>query len=376
MFNYDFIKSSSKSNPHSPSTFLGTTQLSKSPQHSTHDKGLLNPLFHRNIKVFKRNFQSRLKVDIHSISSTTFKPIILHKQIIPMKKPRYPNHVYNVLTNQINYLSETTLHKSDLKPNTNLINKDTPNCPKYCRRNILQKYKNYRYLNASALEKLSSKTLDFGFLKFNPRIHVKDISTEKRKEQEFFSRKSNKHKPFISRSYTKTSTLIAKEKMDIKKSIEKLQQAKEVLENMNKTKEQQPTNITPKTEDKTRSLHAIKLGNNSLNVSEKNYASMRQTSLMNRLILKLMDNDELIEKSVMNVNKPFDRYSKFKRVCKREKIRVDNLVHDLNKANSVNEDLMRVYINSIKKVKQTYKQNITIFDDIIVKADHKNNNNR
>ena len=102
---------------------------------------------------------------------------------------------------------------------------------------------------------------------------------------------------------------------------------------------------------------------------------MRPSSLMDKFILRSAEPDEVIEDSVHSANKPFDRYSKFKKTCKREKIRVDNLVHDLNKANSVNEELIRIHINSIKKLKRTYKQDISIFDDTAAKQNHNENNN-
>ena len=342
MFNYELIKSFSKSYAHSPSTLSDTTQLSKSLLHSKHDKTLYNSFFPRNIKVFKRNLQSRINEEINNISSTSFKPIILHKQATPIK-PIYPNQVYNVLTNQLNYLSNTPTLSPDT---TTIINNNTPSCPKHCQHNILQKYKNYKYLNIPALAKLSSNTLDTGFLKCNPKIHVKDISTYNRKVQEYLSRNSNKHKPLIRRLHRKTSTI-----------------DKSKLKHM----------TTPKTNSVSKRLTTIKLGRKNLNVSKRNYTSMRQSLLMDRLILKLVEHDELSEDYAINVNKPFDRYSKFKKICKREKIRVDNIVHGLNKANSVNEELMKVYVNSIKKLKRNYKQDISIFDNVIVKQSHKDN---
>ena len=86
--------------------------------------------------------------------------------------------------------------------------------------------------------------------------------------------------------------------------------------------------------------------NNSNNISQH----FKRYSMTDRLILNLLDPDELMDDYVEGA-KPFDRFTKFKKFSNKEKERVYHLIRGLKGIEAANERKLKVYIANIKRKK-------------------------
>ena len=81
--------------------------------------------------------------------------------------------------------------------------------------------------------------------------------------------------------------------------------------------------------------------------------SLKRFSLIDRLILNLVDKEGLLEDYAFGTEKPFDKYSRFRKMCEKEKLRVGELLYELHKAPSVNDEKLKAYINKLKWMKHS-----------------------
>ena len=69
---------------------------------------------------------------------------------------------------------------------------------------------------------------------------------------------------------------------------------------------------------------------------------MKKYSLTDRFLLKFLDPDELMDDYIEGNNKPFDRFTKFKKGSVKEKERVMQLIRELNQISLSNEKKLKI----------------------------------
>jgi hypothetical protein len=75
---------------------------------------------------------------------------------------------------------------------------------------------------------------------------------------------------------------------------------------------------------------------------------LKKFSLVDKFLLKLIDPDELLEDYIIAPGRVFDRYTKLKKTCLKEKSKINRILFDLHKAPSVSKDLLKRCIAKIK----------------------------
>lgn len=91
----------------------------------------------------------------------------------------------------------------------------------------------------------------------------------------------------------------------------------------------------------------IKKDSNSRD-SEPKHIGLKKFSLVDKFLLKLIDPDELLEDYIIAPDRTFDRYTKLKKTCLKEKSKINRILFDLHKAPSVNKDLLKRCMAKIK----------------------------
>ena len=243
------------------------------------------------------------------------------------------------------------------------VSDDIKICPQSCKQSALSNYKRLKYLNENEINDMTSSTLDIGFLKSNPSVFLgikskKELKASK-SSSNFYIRKQTKK---LSRGKTfsvehkENNDITSTDKMSIKHSLSivyklnTIQHNKIFLANINKTKQEKLAHL----------IEGPSSQRSDSSTSTSKGFSVKRCSMMDRFLLKLIDPDECLEDYVIENDKPFDKYSKFKRQCAKEKRRVDGLIDDLNKVVSMNEKLLKIYITQLKSKNKYVKEKILI----------------
>ena len=243
------------------------------------------------------------------------------------------------------------------------VSDDIKICPQSCKQSALSNYKRLKYLNENEINDMTSSTLDIGFLKSNPSVFLgikskKELKASK-SSSNFYVRKQTKK---LSRGKTfsvehkENNDITSTDKMSIKHSLSivyklnTIQHNKIFLANINKTKQEKLAHL----------IEGPSSQRSDSSTSTSKGFSVKRCSMMDRFLLKLIDPDECLEDYVIENDKPFDKYSKFKRQCAKEKRRVDGLIDDLNKVVSMNEKLLKIYITQLKSKNKYVKEKILI----------------
>ena len=139
-------------------------------------------------------------------------------------------------------------------------------------------------------------------------------------------------------------------KSDSADSLDTIRYKKICLANINKTKQNNKLSKSTQTNPKIfeSKLHQTQNPENIGNNNNK-YLSFKNFSLLNKFILQMMDPDEMIEDYVQEENKPFDRYTKFKKTCAREKIRINKLLNNVSNLHLINKEKLKEYFIQYKK---------------------------
>lgn len=283
------------------------------------------------------------------------------------KEPSYStiinesNFNSNRMKRNINrYVLSRSLSSAILKKK---VSDDIKICPKSCKQSALSNYKRLKYLNEGEINNMTSSTLDIGFLKSNPSVFLgikskKDLKVSK-SSSNFYVRKQTKKltkgKTF-SVEHKENNEIASTDKMNIKHSlsivnkINTIQHNKIFLANINKTKQEKLAHL----------IEGPSSQRSDSSTSTSKGFCVKRCSMMDRFLLKLIDPDECLEDYVIENDKPFDKFSKFKRQCAKEKRRVDGLIDDLNKAVSMNEKLLKVYTTRLKSKNKYVKEKILI----------------
>lgn len=330
----------------SPSSRTATTQVSKGVQYPPVSDEMYKTFSTKNINKIVINYDEFENCETSSDIST--KPIRSRQASAKtMNKLKSKETLLNN-KNKFKLQNNSPFHNKRIlsaKTSRNYLHhKPIIQCTKECKQNILKNFSNYKYINLSTLDRLTSDKLEIGFLKHNkPLIPVQNISSLKLKSLETASRTKNLLSP-INKTTDKNPNKI-------------------FFANINKTKQNKFMNLISKLtlnhnesnestskENKSRNENTKRKG--SVEHNQKEYLSLKHFSIMNKFILKLVDPDEMVEDYMLEGNKPFDRFTKFKKVCVREKTRVCGLVSDLHKAPFVNKEQIKVYLSKIKKLKK------------------------
>lgn len=243
------------------------------------------------------------------------------------------------------------------------VSDDIKICPQSCKQSALSNYKRLKYLNENELNDMTSSTLDIGFLKSNPSVFLgikskKELKASK-SSSNFYVRKQTKklsRRKTFSVEHKENNDITSIDKMSIKHSLSivyklnTIQHNKIFLANINKTKQEKLAHL----------IEGPSSQRSDSSTSTSKGFSVKRCSLMDRFLLKLIDPDECLEDYVIENDKPFDKYSKFKRQCAKEKRRVDGLIDDLNKVVSMNEKLLKIYITQLKSKNKYVKEKILI----------------
>ena len=330
----------------SPSSLTATTQVSKGVQYPPVTEEIYKTFSTKNANGMVINYEEYENYDTSSDIST--KPIMSRqasakainklksKEILEQKKnnnDQYKSKNYLPLHNKRILSSKTSRNYTHNK-------QQIIQCTKECKKNILKNFPNYKYLSLSTLDRLTSNNLEIDFLKDKPLIQVQNFSNRKHQSLEITSRTRTPVSP-LNKTPNKRPNKI-------------------FFANINKTKQNKFTNLISKL-TLNHSENSSK-DNKSKNVEQKReksfeqnpneFLSLKHFSIMNKFILKLVDPDEMIQEHTLEGNKPFDRFTKFKKMCAREKTRVCGLVNDLHKAPFVNKEQIKVYLSKIKKLKK------------------------
>ena len=338
-------------------------------QTESQNKQLINSP--RKIQVFKRTFHkssllfnelsANNKSSTNTSSCQTFHSSQHNKLLNKASSVRNFRRTFN---KQMFLSSENKFYSSALSsPIKMLSQKKTPFT---CKHSVFTKYNKLKHLNNLSIEQLTSSNLDIGFLKNNPKIQVKMMSKQHLKEQELEALKANKSKVVNVNKHTNTNTSENKIEFGLEYNIKKLTQSKVFLANINKTKEQHLMNLfgklthnkVDKNKSKSQQQHKHQLSQVEYNDKEYKRISLKKFSLIDRLILNLVDKEGMLEDYAMGTGKPFDKYSRFRKICEKEKIRVGELLYELHKAPSVNEEKLKAYINKLKWMKHSSSQGV------------------
>ena len=136
---------------------------------------------------------------------------------------------------------------------------------------------------------------------------------------------------------------------DFNEKLLKIKQYKLLSANINKSKALRYSyGGGSKPKDSIEEIPSLNLDNvnNSNNISQH----FKRYSMTDRLILNLLDPDELMDDYVEGA-KPFDRFTKFKKFSNKEKERVYHLIRGLKGIEAANERKLKVYIANIKRKK-------------------------
>lgn len=226
-------------------------------------------------------------------------------------------------------------------------------CPMSSKQSTLKAYKRLKYLNVKEISDLTSEQLDIGFLKNNPKSFLGTKSKNELKNNLKLGRNPSRRKTKSlgnKNTYEKQDTdENTKNDLSIVQKIKKVKNSKIFLANINKSKQTKIAHLFEKND-----IPPMSQRTDSSTSTQKGF-SVKRFSMMDRFILKLIDPDECVEDYVNENDKPFDKYTKFKRQCMKEKKRVSELINDLNKAVSLNEKLLKIYTTQLKSTKRFIK---------------------
>lgn len=226
-------------------------------------------------------------------------------------------------------------------------------CPMSSKQSTLKAYKRLKYLNVKEINDLTSDQLDTGFLKNNPKNFLSTTSKNELKNSLKLGRNPSRRKTKSLRKKIifekQDSDENTKNDLSIVQKIKNVKNSKIFLANINKSKQTKIAHLIDKTD-----VPPMSQRTDSSTSTQKGF-SVKRFSMMDRFILKLVDPDECVEDYVNESDKPFDKYTKFKRQCVKEKKRLSELIDDLNKAVSLNENLLKIYTTQLKSTKRFIK---------------------
>lgn len=225
-------------------------------------------------------------------------------------------------------------------------------CPMSSKQSTLKAYKRLKYLNVKEISDLTSDQLDTGFLKNKPKKFLV-LKSKNELKNNLLGRNSSRRK---TKSLGNKVTLEkqdndenTKNDLSIVQKIKNVKNSKIFLANINKSKQTKIAHLIDKND-----VSPMSQRTDSSTSTQKGF-SVKRFSMMDRFILKLVDPDECIEDYVNESDKPFDKYTKFKRQCAKEKKRLSELINDLNKAVSLNQNLLKIYTTQLKSTKRFIK---------------------
>lgn len=339
-------------------------------QTESQNKQLINSP--RRIQVFKRTFHKSSLLNNNDLSTNsksftnascqTFYSSQHNKLLSKASSVRNFRRTFN---KQMFLSSENKFYSSALNSPTKILSQEKT--PFTCKHSMFTKYNNLKHLNDLSIEQLTSSNLDIGFLKNNPKIQVKMMSKQHLKEQELEALRANRAKVVNVNKQINTNTSENKSEFGLEYNIKKLTQSKVFIANINKTKEQNLFNLFGNLkQNKFNKGHITQNKSKSqqqqleYNDKQLNRMSLKRFSLIDRLILNLVDKEGLLEDYAIGTGKPFDKYSRFRKMCEKEKLRVGELLFELHKAPSVNDEKLKAYINKLKWMKHSSSKGASV----------------
>ena len=330
----------------------------------------------RKIQVFKRTFHkssllcNELSANNKSSTNTSCQTFHSSQHNKLLSKASSVRNFRRRFNKQMFLSSDNKFSSFALNSPTKVLSPEK--VPFTCKHNVFRKYKRLKNLNDLSIEQLTSSNLDIGFLKNNPKIQVKMMTKQRLKEQEQEALKANKAKLVNANKQTNTNASECKSEFGLEYNIKKLAQSKVFLANVSKTKEQNLMNLfgklthnvcyggnAVKNKDESQQQHKHQFSQAEYNDKELKRISLKRFSLIDRLILNLVDKDGMLEDYAIGTGKPFDKYSRFRKICEKEKLRVGGLLYELHKAPSVNEEKLKAYINKLKWMKHPNSKGVS-----------------
>ena len=286
----------------------------------THTKSFLDSFSFHNSQSFlknnNKNFKQNYNINLIKSSSSC------------NNTPKYKQRKFET-SNPNSYLStHLSLYDSERK------------CSHSCKVNILKKYRYLRFLNTSELDNLI-----FNNFRKIPNQYIQQVLKKR-------SIKANSNSCKIKYSCNKKKYKEQKNDQFFINS----QNPKIFLANANKAKQNNYINLISSFSNSQLSKEESTSSKSDINTkkdsdsrdSEHKHIGLKKFSLVDKFLLKLIDPDELLEDYIIAPDKTFDRYTKLKKTCLKEKSKINRILFDLHKAPSVSKDLLKRCMAKIK----------------------------
>ena len=211
-------------------------------------------------------------------------------------------------------------------------------------------FKKMKNVSINMIKQMTSHIQDLGYVKY-----IKPINYDKELEQMKMKLKKSKEKHENKTSnnfyFNKIRTTISLKKNNTSRSSQQsLFDIANMIANNTKLYEYKSLNKSNK-KNKTMSDESIinffKSSNIFKNKSSEKSAMIKKYSDIDRIFLKFLDKDEIIDDYINN-NKPFDKFSKFKKRLLRERINIDKLLSDLDRQFREHDYNLKIGLTKLK----------------------------